>query len=45
MPGPGRYDTPSKVGEGPKYHIGIKTIQSSIFVKSDFPGPGAYAPT
>ena len=36
------YESPSKVGEGPKYHIGLRTSLS--FNKMDVPGPGTYAP-
>jgi hypothetical protein len=44
IPAPNVYNIGSKVGEGPKYHIGAKTKQSSILTINEVPGPGAYAP-
>lgn len=40
--GPGTYDTPSKVGEGPKCSIRPKTAMPK---RPEIPGPGKYDPT
>lgn len=37
LPGPGSYNTPSTVGEGPKYSVGARRIQSRRILS---PGPG-----
>jgi hypothetical protein len=42
IPGPGVYESPSKVGEGPKYHFGTRSNLS--LNKMEVPGPGTYAP-
>lgn len=41
IPGPGAYQQPSRVGEGPKYAIRPKT---AIIERHDTPGPGQYTP-
>lgn len=40
--GPGTYDTPSKVGEGPKCSIRPKTAMPK---RPEIPGPGQYDPS
>ena len=42
VPGPGVYETPSKAVEGPKFVMGSKLSQGSIFQASVTPGPGTY---
>jgi len=44
IPGPGVYDLPSTVGEGPRTSMGMRTSHDSVFTKSDVPGPGTYQP-
>jgi len=44
-PGPGAYTVPSKVNEGPKYHMGIKKEDQSLMYAKTIPGPGAYNPS
>jgi hypothetical protein len=41
-PGPGVYDLPTTVGEGPRTSMGMRTSHDSIFIKSEVPGPGTY---
>jgi len=42
IPGPGVYNLPSTVGEGPRSSMGMRTNHDSIFTKSEVPGPGTY---
>ena len=39
-PGPGAYEYKSRAVEGPKYHLGLKTLDASGKVVS--PGPASY---
>ncbi|EGR31795.1 hypothetical protein IMG5_102040 [Ichthyophthirius multifiliis] len=39
VPGPGQYNHPQKIGEGPKWKIALKVQKID---KADNPGPGAY---
>jgi len=39
MPGPGMYESPVKMGNGPKFAF---TGKSKEYHKNDSPGPGAY---
>ncbi len=41
-PGPGSYQQPGKIGEGPKYGLRPKT---AVVMRNDVPGPGQYSPT
>ena len=41
-PGPGSYQPPGKIGEGPKYGLRPKT---AVIRTNDVPGPGQYSPT
>ena len=46
FPGAGTYDLPSKVGEGPKFVMGLHCGQTAINAKAGSqPGPGAYSPS
>jgi hypothetical protein len=44
-PGPGAYQVPNKVVEGPKYHMASKAGDSSFNYSKGIPGPGAYSPS
>jgi hypothetical protein len=45
VPGPGKYETPSKLGEGPKYFIGQKLEDRSLIKKAlAVPAPDQYEP-
>ena len=39
-PGPGDYEIPSKIVEGPRYTNGVKTIVPDFFKLKKNPGPG-----
>lgn len=41
-PSPNQYNLPSKIQEGPKYGIGLKTMDVSDKQKKAVPGPGQY---
>lgn len=44
-PGPGQYRTPSKIGEGPRYHLGAKLFDSFEAKKmKELPAPNIYTP-
>lgn len=44
-PGPGSYQAPTKIGEGPKFHMGVKLEDQSIAKKAALiPSPVAYNP-
>lgn len=45
FPGPNVYDIKTKVGEGPKFVMGVKTEDTSGKANKIVPGPGAYSPT
>ena len=42
-PGPGQYQIPSRVSEGPKYILGLKPELNPFKNKTE-PGPGLYDP-
>lgn len=44
LPAPNLYDVKSRIGEGPKYHIGIRSSSSMGDFGQKVPGPGAYQP-
>ena len=41
-PGPNIYDIPSKLNEGPKYGMGLRTIDITNTKRDYIPGPGKY---
>ncbi len=41
-PGPNVYEIPSKLNEGPKYGMGLKTIDNTESKRGFIPGPGQY---
>ena len=43
-PGPGNYEIDSKVGEGPKFVMGLKTESNALSGNKKVPGPGTYSP-
>ena len=44
VPGPNVYNLDSKVGEGPKFSMSLKTGDGATTVNKMTPGPGAYSP-
>ncbi len=42
-PGPGSYLEKSRITDGPKYHLGVKTEYNWVSHKGE-PGPGKYDP-
>lgn len=44
-PGPGSYDCPLRVGEGPKYVMNPRRDDSNLLSPKYIPGPGAYNPS
>jgi hypothetical protein len=44
IPGPGDYNIPPKIGEAPKYVMGLKLEKDYIKEKKSVPGPADYSP-
>jgi hypothetical protein len=46
IPGPGSYTSPSRIGEGPKFHISMKLEDNTLLKKAkEVPSPDNYTPS
>lgn len=44
MPGPGDYKIPPKIGDAPKYQMGLKLEKDPVKDQKFQPGPSSYSP-
>jgi hypothetical protein len=44
MPGPAEYNIPPKIGEAPKYQMGLKLEKDPVKDQKFQPGPASYSP-